>query len=774
MQYVKSILCRFSIFIIITFNVISCGGGNQPGNEKFRISSNEVLIVPENRDNLNFALSTLGRKGDGVSFELKESEDESLFNLNSTTGELTKNFIPDFENPIDSNRDNNYQLVVQAKNSYLDISELNLTVKIKNEDNKPRQRVLFPPENSILDKRENVTFRGVITNPDGPVGNPSIVINNNFAEVVIGEESKWSYNQTLPISSHINNEVSLYSSNKLEESTKFQIHNTGDIEYLVYVQMDNAKNRLIIHQGFGLWERDLESGRLTQLCNNYPTILLFQLSPILYDASRNWVFAVYEGGVVSIDLVTCAQKIISNKDVGAGPDLGFNISAMTFGESANVLYVTERSRIFRIDVSTGDRTILSGDSVGVGPDLRYSMDSIMYDPSRSEIYVNGSNAGEILSVDLSDGSRKLIINALLGEQPKYADGPITFDSIRDRFIADGDGELITIDRDSGNRTVLTNNFEDSGPFIFRCNNVVVNKDGSMIYISETRGKSTLALDTSSKTRYFLEDLFGPVSQSVFESVDYVAYDKYSDRIIFFSDYENSFHLFYLRTGKLFAYFLDINSTDMKFDSKRDRVLFVNQLGISIMDLHNNDTYLLAPADNDFSPDSITLSNDLTAYVADERNHSIHELDVITGTTKVISSETIGAGKVLHNLGKLAVDSNNEYLYAFVDGEIISVEISTGNRRVISSNTIGNGPYLHPNGGIYFNSVEENLFVCQSFGLVSVNVDNGDRNILRFGTDNTNYPCNYFDIDKEGNRFFSIRANGIGVYDLESGQSAIIN
>ena len=107
-------------FLFLLFNLViipGCGSGSGIQNPDFRISSEDTVIISENEIDLNFAISVLGIKGDSVSFSLSSGNDGDLFSIDSNTGELFLNFKPDYENPLDTNKNNIYDLHINARNS---------------------------------------------------------------------------------------------------------------------------------------------------------------------------------------------------------------------------------------------------------------------------------------------------------------------------------------------------------------------------------------------------------------------------------------------------------------------------------------------------------------------------------------------------------------------------------------------------------------------------------------------------------------------------------
>ncbi|MBO1063898.1 MULTISPECIES: cadherin domain-containing protein [Nostocales] len=109
---------------------------------------NNAPLIPtpgaflENSNNIILTVSDPNPE-DTVTFAITGGVDQSLFTLDPTTGQLTFNSIPDFENPIDSNQDNIYEVQITAHDNFgepatttlrgLTVSTLNIQVANVNE-----------------------------------------------------------------------------------------------------------------------------------------------------------------------------------------------------------------------------------------------------------------------------------------------------------------------------------------------------------------------------------------------------------------------------------------------------------------------------------------------------------------------------------------------------------------------------------------------------------------------------------------------------------------
>ncbi len=84
---------------------------------------------PENTTAVTTVTATDANPADTLSYSISGT-DAALFDIDSVTGELTFKALPDFENPLDANLDNNYQVTVTVSdgNGGTDTQDITVTV----------------------------------------------------------------------------------------------------------------------------------------------------------------------------------------------------------------------------------------------------------------------------------------------------------------------------------------------------------------------------------------------------------------------------------------------------------------------------------------------------------------------------------------------------------------------------------------------------------------------------------------------------------------------
>jgi endoglucanase Acf2 len=115
---------KSSLFLVLTFIITSCGGGGggggsstptpptPPANNAPTFTNVGTIAVAENTTAIG-TVTAADVDRDTLSYSLT-GDDASLISIGSSTGELTFNTAPDFENPGSLSGDNNYSITVVA------------------------------------------------------------------------------------------------------------------------------------------------------------------------------------------------------------------------------------------------------------------------------------------------------------------------------------------------------------------------------------------------------------------------------------------------------------------------------------------------------------------------------------------------------------------------------------------------------------------------------------------------------------------------------------
>ena len=106
-----------------------------PVNDDPSITSSSTPVVPENTTSV-LTVTASDIDGDTPTFSLTGGADQAKFSINATTGDLTFNTAPDFENPTDVGTNNVYEVQVTAAdgNGGSDLQLISVTVTDVNDD----------------------------------------------------------------------------------------------------------------------------------------------------------------------------------------------------------------------------------------------------------------------------------------------------------------------------------------------------------------------------------------------------------------------------------------------------------------------------------------------------------------------------------------------------------------------------------------------------------------------------------------------------------------
>ncbi len=101
-------------------------------NENLSFASPNNINIIENKQ-LSFYVEAVGASG--IVYNLNGSEDDDLFTLGATTGELLFKQIPKYDSPTDANKDNQYVITVKATSTSSKSITTNITVTITDKSN---------------------------------------------------------------------------------------------------------------------------------------------------------------------------------------------------------------------------------------------------------------------------------------------------------------------------------------------------------------------------------------------------------------------------------------------------------------------------------------------------------------------------------------------------------------------------------------------------------------------------------------------------------------
>lgn len=143
-----------------------------------------------------------GSTDSGVTFAISGGQDLALFDINSTTGEITFKNSPDYDNPLNAMGDNVYALTVKATDSQGDTFQ-DITI-------------------SVTDAKPTTGFG------PGPVINPWVTENDTYVEMYMRDENQpFNANITMAITGGV-------------DADKFEIGNNGLLYFITAPDYENS------------------------------------------------------------------------------------------------------------------------------------------------------------------------------------------------------------------------------------------------------------------------------------------------------------------------------------------------------------------------------------------------------------------------------------------------------------------------------------------------------------------------------------------------------
>lgn len=170
----------------LNFNIESVINSSTQDNQPPEVTSPATTSVEENTLSV-IIVQANDAENDSLTFSLSGGEDSFLFTINANTAELSFNEVPDFENPIDANQDNVYQVQLQVDDGNEGIVTQDLQVAVADVNEAPE----FQDAPFSFDLDDPATFEETITavDPEGATVTYDIVAGNGGGAFTIDANS---------------------------------------------------------------------------------------------------------------------------------------------------------------------------------------------------------------------------------------------------------------------------------------------------------------------------------------------------------------------------------------------------------------------------------------------------------------------------------------------------------------------------------------------------------------------------------------------------------
>ncbi|WP_308874210.1 cadherin repeat domain-containing protein [Thiothrix subterranea] len=125
------------------------------------------LSVAENTTAVT-TVTSADQDGDTLNYTISGGDDAGLFTLDPVTGELTFTLAPDFENPLDTNGDNVYDIIVTVSDGRggIDTQQLAISVTDTNESPRITSNGGSPSGALIIEENNTEVTTVIATDPD--------------------------------------------------------------------------------------------------------------------------------------------------------------------------------------------------------------------------------------------------------------------------------------------------------------------------------------------------------------------------------------------------------------------------------------------------------------------------------------------------------------------------------------------------------------------------------------------------------------------------------
>jgi len=757
-----------------------------------------------------------------AAFEFESNEDLVRYEVSLNGGDF-KEIANPFETA--SLQEGVHTLIVQARDQAqnVDLSPINYSWKI---DTTPPDVTLHFPTPSSLTDAELLTIKGIASDANNIKeiqvnGNPA-TSNDNFKswqttvtiqrgnnEIIITSEDKAGNidTQAAAVNVHgithmlrIPDRMTLHTSSNtlyIVDDKSIIAHNldtriktiladssVGSGPTLLEprgIAIDNTNNRILITDSGldAVIAIDLTTGQRSIVSdsdsnNNNP---LMNPHGIALDEADNVVYVMDSGlkGLIAINLSNGERTVVSNNTIGNGSNFLIPRDIALDKTNSRILYtdILKGTELLAIDiatVATGNRSTLSGNGVGSGPSLRNAW-RVSVDAIASQALVTDANLKSIITISLTDGTRKVLSDAAQRGPILQSPTGIFFDAeARRLFVMDKRLDAVfSIDRNTGVRNIVSSDNIGNGPLLnfvkdifldgnsitavendpYRIISIDINSGERSAGINNATGTGPAILNLSHITPDTAENFILALGE---EAADVAPRSKKllkintinGDRSVLFENFNN-----------LGAGYSAPTQSGLVIDKNNNEVLLFipyeeQQNPSSIDRLVAVDLSLLSlqaiagpvngngPAPKSESVTDIALnSNNDALYMIEQDTARLMSVLLPSGTRAVVSDATngIGSGPDIKRPNEITLNITSEiaYISDIEQNAIFSVDLAEGlgNRQLVSGLDRGTGPLIRLISGLSMHTERDILFFYDPGlnSIVAIEPNSGDRVII---------------------------------------------
>ena len=411
----------------------------------------------------------------------------------------------------------------------------------------------------------------------------------------------------------------------------------------------------------------------------------------------------------------------------------------------NLLEVEVGDTAFNINEIADSVTVNRDDTTLLRPH------SVVYDASRNRALIIDIAAGSLLSIDLQTGERTILSNNDVGNGPGLGfPESLALDTANNRAIVlDVDfpaATVLTVDLNTGDRNIVAGPGVGGGAGLAGSQAITLG-NGNIAYLANPSLAGVLALDLSTGDRSIISRS-NPNAGASIGSGPAMSFPV----AIAFDSLNNSILLADTNLGTVFA--VDPNNGNRTI----------------VSDLSTGTGPEL------FNLDSIAIGNNNLAFVVDTYLNALFSIDLATGDRQLVSDNVIGVGPNIRAPKQVAMDIASDRILLTEAGHsaLMGVNTATGDRTILSQSSMGDGPNILPES-IELDLVNNRMLAAGSNTIIEIDLDSGNRELI---SDNGNGGWTFSSlstidsiaIDNDNNRVLVPVFSGVASVDLDTGVS----
>lgn len=417
--------------------------------------------------------------------------------------------------------------------------------------------------------------------------------------------------------------------------------------------------------------------------------------------------------IIHLDLDSNVRTMLYGRGVGSGVQLQF-IDSIVYSSTLEKLFLTDEGldAVVSIDTTSGERTVVSSSSVGSGTPFS-APGALVINQAGTIAYVFDSGFGAIIEVNLLNGDRSTMSwPGFVGTGNSYSVGGLeqmylSLDEAKIYYTERSADRLSIVDIGTGNNSVVSSSSLGTGKNLDNPFTVMINENETKAYVlnSDSGGNDfflEIDLVTGNRTELSGDEIgSGP-------SID-----------------GTSASLLINDGNSLF-----VHSTDRKFYevsiATGDRSVLIDFKTVA----------------SDYQLGSYMVVSDDESYAYSFRNFAtdIMKTDLLTGTSSIITSNSVGTGATLNNLAGITINSSGSTVYLGDSGSsilnstntsITRFDTTSGTRTIVASSSVGSGPNFNFPSALTLTSDDSTMYFVDANlnALFSLNVSSGARSIV---------------------------------------------